>query len=213
MRTYFYRLLARYLALFVLPQNSLVEVDPVTSRVLNAFPQGAAAFRQPSRSDAVPGRVNIAFDQIREQSPDYILLSGLVHQERDIQALLASVHAESNADTRLIITYYSSLWRPLMRLASRLGLRERTPEPNWLAHQDIDNLLYLENFELIRRENKVIFPVWVPLLSDLANRYLAPLPFFRLFCLVNIVVASGRSGRATTMLTRQKRRKKGSGAR
>lgn len=189
MKKYFYRLLARYLSLFVLPQNSLVEIDPVTTRVLDAFPQGTAAFRDPQRNGGVPGRAGIGFEEIRERSPDYILLSGLVHQERDIQALLASVHAASNADTRLIITYYSSLWRPLMRLASRLGLRERTPEPNWLAHQDIDNLLYLENFELVRRENKVILPVWVPLLSDLANRYLAPLPFFRLFCLVNIVVA------------------------
>ena len=189
MKEYFYRLLTRYLSLFVLPQNSLVEVDPVTPRLVDAFAQGAAAFRDPAQSGSVACRATIGFDQVQAHAPDYILLSGLVHQERDIQALLASVHGASRPDTRIIITYYSSLWRPLMRLASWLGLRQRTPEPNWLAHQDIDNLLTLENFELIRREHKVICPVWIPLLSDLANRYLAPLPFFRLFCLVNIVVA------------------------
>lgn len=190
MRKYFYSMLSRYLSLFVLPQNSVVEIDPVSPQVISGFLNGTVAFRG-SANPAVIERYPraVAFEDIFANKPDYILLSGLLHQERDIQALLALIHKASHPTTRLIMTYYSSLWRPFMRLASALGLREKTPELNWLAHQDIDNLLYLENFELVRREGKVILPVWIPLLSDLANRYLAPLPIFRLFCLVNIVVA------------------------
>ena len=190
MKIYFYSLLSRYLSLFVLPQNSVVEIDPVSPEVINPFLNGAVSFR----GSADPAEVcryprAIAFDDLHANQPDYILLNGLLHQERDIQALLALIHKTSHPTTRLILTYYSSLWRPFMRLASWLGLRQKTLELNWLAHQDIDNLLYLEHFELIRREGKVILPVWIPLLSNFVNRYLAPLPVFRLFCLVNIVVA------------------------
>ena len=103
--------------------------------------------------------------------------------------MLSDLHALSHAETRLIITYYSSLWRPFITLASWLGLREKTPETNWLAHEDIGNLLTLESFELVRWDSKILLPFYIPLLSNLVNRYLAPLPFFRMFSLVNIVVA------------------------
>jgi Glycosyl transferase family 2 len=190
MRKYYYSLLARYLSLFVLPQNSVVEIDPVTPQLINLFENGAVSFRDAGKA-LTPDRYPriVEFESLPAEKPDYIMLSGLVHQERDIQALLAAVHTASHPTTRLIVTYYSTLWRPFMRLASWLGLRQKTPELNWLAHQDIENLLYLENFELIRREGKVILPIWIPLLSNFANRYLAPLPVFRLFCLVNVAVA------------------------
>ena len=189
MRRYFYSLLSRYLSLYVLPQNSVVEIDPVSPQVITPFANGSVTFRGVA-DPAATGRYRraIAFEDLFASKPDYILLSGLLHQERDIQALLALIHKASHPTTRLIMTYYSSMWRPFMRLASWLGLRQKTSELNWLAHQDIDNLLYLENFELIRREGKVILPVWIPLVSNFVNRYLAPLPVFRLFCLVNIVV-------------------------
>lgn len=190
MRKYFYSLLSRYLSLFVLSQNTVVEIDPVSPQLIERFQNGVVTFRDPANAQALDQYPRtISFDDLLVSKPDYILLSGLVHQERDIQALLARVHKASHPTTRLIMTYYSSLWRPFMRLASLLGLRRKTPELNWLAHQDIENLLYLENFELIRREGKVILPIRIPLLSNFANRYLAPLPVFRLFCLVNIVVA------------------------
>ena len=190
MKRYFYSLLSRYLSLFVLPQNSVVEVDPVSPQGITPFANGSVTFRDlRNASDTNRHARVIPFERLLVDKPDYILLNGLLHHERDIQALLALIYTSSHPTTRLILTYYSNLWRPLMRLASVLGLRRKTPEINWLAHQDIENLLYLENFELIRREEKVIFPLWIPVISNFANCYLAPLPFFRLFCLVNIVVA------------------------
>jgi hypothetical protein len=90
---------------------------------------------------------------------------------------------------RLILTYYSALWRPAMSFASALGLRRKTPELNWLTHDDINNFLYLSSFEAVLLERRVLLPVGIPLVSDLLNRYLAPLPFFRLLTMINILVA------------------------
>ena len=91
--------------------------------------------------------------------------------------------------TRVIITYYSNLWRPVLRVATALGLRSETPEENWIAPEDLRNLLLLAGYELVREESKLLIPIYIPLLSYLANRFLAPLPGFRLFNLLNIAVA------------------------
>ncbi|MBI3567391.1 MAG: glycosyltransferase family 2 protein [Gemmatimonadetes bacterium] len=95
-------------------------------------------------------------------------------------------------ESRLIVTYYSALWRPLIALATALGIRRRTPEQNWLTHGDIRNFVRLADFEVVRTEQKVLFPVRIPLLSGLVNRFLAPLPLFSSLCLVNVLVARPR---------------------
>jgi hypothetical protein len=191
MRNYFYGLLRKYVSLYVLPQNSVVEIDPSSSLLVAALPQGRIAFRE--------GRAQGGHDQygadklvdlasIPAARPDYLVISGLIHYERDIQKLLAQVRGLCLPETRLILTYYSGLWRPFAILASWLGWRRKLPEANWLAHSDIINLLRLENFELVRLDQKVLIPFYIPLLSNLANRYLAPLPFFRSLCLLNIAL-------------------------
>jgi len=62
-------------------------------------------------------------------------------------------------------------------------------ESNWLSHEDVNNLLLLSDFEIVHIESRVLFPLYFPLLSDLINRYISPLPFFREFNLINIVIA------------------------
>ncbi len=193
MRYYFYALLRRYLSLFILPQNTVVEIDPASSLLVGSMPQGKVSFRpqQATLSHSQDFLVStvLPIDQIQSTKPDYLVISGLIHYERDIQKLLADVHTMCSKNTRVILTYYSSLWRPLTNIASLLGWRSKLPESNWLGHEDIENLLTLENFELIRLDQKVLIPFYIPLLSAFCNRYLAPLPFFRNFCLVNIAMA------------------------
>ncbi len=191
MREYFYKLMRHYLSLFILPQNTVVEIDPANAYLGATLQNGRIAFtdRCEASKCAFSRDHILGIDGIREVHPDYILVSGGVHYERDIQGLLRKLRLVSRPQTRLIVTYYSNLWRPVMRLASSFGLREKTPEVNWLSHEDIKNLLSLEDFEIVRRDSKVLLPFYIPLISNLLNRYLAPLPFFRVFSLVNIVVA------------------------
>ena len=194
MRNYFYSLLRRYLSLFVLPQNSAVELDPATSQLVAAMPGGKIAFRhsvsgRKEDEGVFPPDSIIPVDSILDVSPDYLVLGGLIHYERDIQGLLTTLHGLCHQNTRLLLTYYSNLWRPLVNLASKLGLRRRMPEPNWLSHEDLQNLLLLADFELVWLDSKVLIPIYLPLISNLVNRYLAPLPGFRSFCLINIAVA------------------------
>ena len=192
MRNYFYSLQRNYLSLFIRPQDVAVEIDPPSPMLVNQMPGGRVTFRDAGEG-ALPRRFTgervQAWDDLHALKPDYLVAGGLIHYERDIQNLLSGIHKCSHPGTRLIITYYSTLWRPFAKLASRLGWRNKSPEMNWLAHEDVVNLLKLESFELIWRDSKILIPLYIPILSNLVNRYLAPLPVFRSLCMVNIAVA------------------------
>jgi len=188
-KKYYYKLLEHYLSLYIRPENSVVEVNPSTDALIKKFPKGrffllpgSAQFKR--ETFAVP-----QIEELKSFSPDYILLNGNIHYEKDIEFFLDTLYDQCNKSTRVIIIYFSSLWKPLMKLGSFLGLRIKTPEQNWISHEDIENFLRLSNFEIVRKDNKILFPVWIPVLSYFINRFITPLPFFRLFSLVNIVVA------------------------
>lgn len=192
MKSYFYRLLARYIGLYVRPADRLLELDPASDDLLPYFPDRKAlraeAFFAPERfavGDAAP--------------PDYVLLNGVLHYQRDVQNYLVRLRQCLGDDTRLLVTYYSTAWKPLMRLATILGLRRKTLEPNWLTHEDLANLLYLADFEPLRLDSKVLVPIWIPVFSNLVNRYLAPLPLFRAFTMVNILIARPRPASAAAL--------------
>ena len=171
----------------------MIEVDPISPHIVVAMPNGRVTFRHNSREMALKSKLSpsviVPPDNILSANPDYLMISGLIHYERNIQSLLTEVHKMCRGSTRIVLTYYSSLWRPLTFLASCLGLRSKAPEANWLSHEDIENLLYLEDFRLVCLDQKVLLPIYFPLLSNFVNRYLAPLPLFRNFCLLNIAIA------------------------
>jgi hypothetical protein len=177
MRRYFYNSLASYLSLYVRPQDEVVEIGPSSDSLGKYF----ARYRAVSAIDDLTS--------LDEPARDYVLLNGTIHYERDIQELLNRLRECLDGGVRVLFVYYSMLWKPLVWLASRFGMRIRTPEQNWIAHEDLENLCHLAGLEIIRRDLKLICPIPIPFLANFLNRYVAPLPFFRLFTMLNIVIA------------------------
>jgi glycosyl transferase family 2 len=182
LRDYFYALLARYIGLYVQPSDSLVEVDPISSELSGHFPEAQMVLLRGMTKSA--GK-----DSHPAIKADYVILNGILHYERDIQSYLRRLRQTVSDQCRLIVIYYSSLWRPLIKLATALRLRTKTAEDNWLSHSDVENLFYLADFEVLKIEQKILIPVRIPLLSDFVNRYFAPLPGLRLFCVANVLLA------------------------
>jgi GT2 family glycosyltransferase len=182
-RRYFYNSLASYLSLYIRPENTVVEIAPrsedLGARFLNYRTVSSVA----------------ALKKAQQRTPDYLLLNGTIHYERDIQGMLDQLQAALEGSERVLFVYYSMLWKPLARFASKVGLRSRTPEQNWIAHEDLENLCHLAGLEITRRDLKLLCPVPIPFLANFLNRYLAPLPFFRLFTMLNIVVARSLKSR------------------
>jgi len=131
---------------------------------------------------------------------DYILLSDVVGFFEDVQNAFTGLRAISHNRTKLVITYYSHLWEPLLRLAEILHLKMKQPVQNWLSKNDIENLLTLSGFEVVKKGERILIPKYIPLLSSLFNKFLAKLPLIRKLCLVNYVIARPRPSTVETVV-------------
>jgi hypothetical protein len=189
-RRYLYDLIARYVS-YVAPTDARVLEVGARSRFLkDALRRHAVKEYRPwPDADFRADEVSPTFDDAAQLRPDHILLSGTFHAEQDIQAHLDEVYRLTTPSTRVVGIYYSSLWRPLFGVADALGLRRAPRDENWVAPSDVENLLALAHFEIVTSQARVLLPIWIPLLSDLINRWLAPLPGIRALALLHVVVA------------------------
>ena len=120
---------------------------------------------------------------------DVIVCSDLVNELWDVQHVLEQVRELSHGSTRIILNNYSRLWEIPRRIADRLGLAQPQLPQNWLTIEDLGNLLYLADFEVIRTAAEIMLPLRIPLLSRFCNRYLVKLWPFRSLGLTNFVIA------------------------
>jgi len=120
---------------------------------------------------------------------DVILLVNVVTHLTDVQSALEALQAVSHAQTRVLIYSYSRLWQPLLRLAELLGMKYRQPPESWLPPEEIKNMLSLADFEVIRDDAHIVAPLWLPLLSNLVNRYVGRLPILDALSLMFGIIA------------------------
>lgn len=116
-----------------------------------------------------------------EEKFDLIILSNLIGYVDDVQHVFEQLQHVCHERTKIIVTYYNFLWEPLIKFAEWTGLKSKSPNQNWLSQNDIKNLLSLSGFDVYRKMNTLLFPFYIPLISELLNRYIVRLPFFRIF--------------------------------
>ncbi len=124
-----------------------------------------------------------------DQKFDYVIISDTLSYFEDIQKVFFGVKRVCDSDTRVIITFHNFLWLPFLKLAELFGLKMPQKRLNWLNKEDIENLLYLEDFEVIKSGRRFLFPKYVPLVSSFFNRYVANLPIINKLCLTGYIIA------------------------
>ncbi len=90
---------------------------------------------------------------------------------------------------KLIISSYNYLWEPTLRMGERVGMKARQPLQNWLSIKDIENLLHLENFEIVKVEKKLLFPKYIPVFNLIINKFIANLPGINSLNLIQFITA------------------------
>jgi hypothetical protein len=120
---------------------------------------------------------------------DVIILSDLVNDLWDVQAVLEEVARLSSPRTRILLNVYSRLWELPLEISRRLALSKPTLYENWLTVDDMSSLLSLAGLEKIRSWPEVLFPLPVPIVSGFLNRFLVRLWPFTQLGLTNFVVA------------------------
>lgn len=112
-----------------------------------------------------------------KETKNYIIFKNSLAHTDDIQKEIKETYKRSNRDTRVLVIYFSFLWKPILDLAQYLKLRTpaQTKEPNWLSQDDINNLFYLENFEKVKEGKHLIFP-FPGKIFEILNNVLSNLP-------------------------------------
>ena len=125
-----------------------------------------------------------------EEKFDYIILSDLINDVPDVQKLFENAQRNAFQHTRLVLNFYNTLWRPILSLAEKMGLKSPTLPQNWLSLHDVTNLLTISGWEVIKTDTRILWPIRTPLLDVFLNRWVAPL--LKHFCLSVFVVARPR---------------------
>jgi len=120
---------------------------------------------------------------------DFILLSDTLGFVDDCQAMLEQIHDLCDEETRIVITYYSHLWEPVLRAGEATGLKMPQPEVNFLSPADISNILGLSDFDVIKTEWRQLVPARLFGVGTAINRYIGTLPLIRKLSLRHFIVA------------------------
>jgi hypothetical protein len=136
-----------------------------------------------------------AHDVCLKEKFDFIILSDLVDDLWDVQAVLENIAHLTTSRTRIIINSYSRLWELPLNLARKAGQADPILEQNWLTVEDMTNLLGLTNFEVIRHGAEILWPIRTPVIDRWMNRFLVKLWPFKHLALTNVIVARPRPDR------------------
>jgi len=120
---------------------------------------------------------------------DYIICSDLLNDVWDVQQVLEQAARLSTPSTRLIVNTYSRVWELPRRIAETLGIARRMLPQNWLATDDIANLLHLADFEVVRSSIEILWPIRTPLVDAFFNRFVVRLWPWNWFGLASFLVA------------------------
>ncbi|MCX7846600.1 MAG: bifunctional class I SAM-dependent methyltransferase/glycosyltransferase family 2 protein [bacterium] len=124
-----------------------------------------------------------------EEKFEYVVMSDTIGYLEDVQVALENLHHVMTPRSRLVINSYNFLWEPLLRLATWLGLKQPQPAESWLSVADIENLLRLADFEVVHKENFLLLPMQIPVVSAIMNGFLVKLPGLRHLGLAQFIIA------------------------
>src|SRR3984957_16383415 len=132
------------------------------------------------------------FVDLKGEKFDFIIASDLTNDLWDVQTAFTNALRFAHPGTRIIINSFSRLWEGPRRIAEMTGFAKQQPLQNWLTREDLENLLYLADFELIRTSQEVLLPLNVPLIASFANKIAVKLWPIRHLGLTNFVIARPR---------------------
>ncbi len=181
---HYHTLLNRHFAFLIPPGQRVLEIGCGLGDTLAAVKpaRGVGVDFSPAmvelakaRHPQLEFRVAAALDFTSAEPFDYIILSDLVNDLPDVQAVLERVRALAHPKTRLVLNFFNNLWKPALAMAESLGEKAPTLQQNWLSAGDLRNLLHLAGWELVKQDTRITWPVNTPLVERLFNRWLGPL--------------------------------------
>ncbi len=120
---------------------------------------------------------------------DYVIIANVMDDVYDIHALLEAVRNVCHNRSRVILVHEGVFWRTARRIAVSLWPVKKDSVRNLVPLDEVRRLADLAGLETIRSFGLALLPVYVPLLSTIANRFVAHLPLVHRASSQHILVA------------------------
>ncbi len=198
---YYHRQLLRYFQSIIPQGKRVLEVGCADGELLRkltpSFGLGidaSPAMIRVARARRTETEGSLHFEHVDVESTtfgekfDFIVMSDVLGSLSDIQQAFENLRSACHEHTRIVISYHRMMWDPVFRVAQALRLKAPHLHTNWLSSSDISNLARLAGFEVVRMSRFMLVPKYVPVLSDLVNQYLAPLPVLNALGMLRFVV-------------------------
>jgi hypothetical protein len=181
---YYYDQLFQLLGFIIPPDKRVLQVGCLTPDFLDAVaPSFGVGIDLSAKQVDLAGR---RFPHLRFQVHenynvgnlgifDYVIITDINDQADPIAALRA-LAAVMDEQTRVIVQNYNHLWEPLVGLTEWLGQKFPLPQQNWLSTPEVASILTLCDYEPLQVYRRVLAPKKIPILSILANSFVARLP-------------------------------------
>lgn len=195
---YYYDYLKGLLKFIIEPENKVLQLKCETGQFLNAVNPGNgigidSSAKMIRLAMTQYPHLNFEIQDLEEVKIkgkfDYVLMVNVLGDIVDVRRLFYNIKSMVAPETRLVIINYNYLWQPIIKLAERLNLKIKQPTQNWLSINDINNLLYLAGYEIIKQYYSLLFPKYIPILSSFINKILARIPGIQKLCFVQVVIA------------------------
>lgn len=197
-KRYYWNDITKYCNYFVHEDSSVLEIGCGTGELLNDLKakhkigidfSEEMIVQAKSQFPNLDVRVMPAENLQLTEKFDVIILSNLIGYLDDIQKVLTQLKLVSHPNTKIIISYYSFIWEPILKFGEFVGYKTKTPNQNWLSLAEINNMLYLSGFHVYRNSRRMIFPLYIPLISELMNNFFAKFSLFRWMSINNFTFA------------------------
>lgn len=195
---YYYEEIERVARFYVPKGSSVLEIGCSTGHLLASMEPGRGVGIDLSPKTIEQARKNHpdlefivgdAHELPIEEKFDYVILSDVLGYVDDIWTVFRNLRKVMTPNSRLILTYYNFAWQGILQAGAMLGYKMPVPAQNWLGQQDVANLLELNGFKLVASGESCLLPVKVPVVSSIANRFLAKAPGLRNLALIQHMVA------------------------
>lgn len=195
---YYHRDLTNFYQHNIPKGSTILEIGSKTGHLLNSLNPKIGVgieFNKDLSNFAQKKYKNLKFYSFSENSItlnhkfEYIIFSDTLSKISDIQNMFSQVRKNCTPNTRIIMNYHSFLWLPILDILEKLNLKAPQNRTNWLNTADITNLLDVESYQIIKSGSRFVFPIYIPILSPLINKYFSQLPLFKLLNLTNYIIA------------------------
>lgn len=120
---------------------------------------------------------------------DYIIFPNSLEHFDDIQSVFENIHPVLSKSSKVVIASVNPRWEQFFYILEKLKLKRPEPPRNWLRMENIKNLLEVSGYQVVESDYRIILPVYIPLVSNLANGIFKKIKFLKRFCVEQYLVA------------------------